>query len=763
MKKFTIFTALVAMLVSFTSCEQNVDETLDSPIGQTSITLNLPQTRTSLGDKAGDAYPVYWSENDQIVVDGAVSDYAAIGNNKSSATFNFANNLTYPYNITYPYTSGSLCSSSKPTVVFADEQQYVENTFGVGYAPMCGYAEKTGSITLKHLAGILRFAIKGETTLSKIEIIADEGIALAGEFDVNCQTGTISAINSRVSNKITYTANQLLSTTTAKPFYIAVPSGSFGECKVVLTDQNGQQMNLKWNGSNVKQGVVREFKTIEFQAGATMTLESINMGSYEDEWPDIGPKPMFTVEFLNVTPQMASYVCTPVDNEMLYLLVSSQDLGYYGVNGETPAEKMQAYLQMLADFGMLTGEADQWFVFKGASTESPKEASRWSAEESVQVYAAGFKAVPTGATNEYGYPIMNTSLITTVHVWNVPFLPYPSLTVAESDMVKNVTSAAGSVTIDCVLENPFEGAEVVFETSATWVVPIWADNKLTLAYEANTAAVARRAKIAVSYGYYTNPIEVTLVQEKNGEATPITLNVEVTGTQFNGIWVNVTPSDPNVLYALGATTPEDWAIISENLLSYISSAATFHKGALKGLFIKTNPTNYQWYGYDYYVYAVAVDATSEETTDYNGNPKTNWTVNQILSEAYYDRTTIDVSAMPSLAWDLTKNPELVWNENYERYDLTVVEGSTVVLHYIVNNPVEGGKVALNGTTLFDNYNVVDGEPVIDNAAGTITFKIDAFDTSKRYHYVSPSFKYTNADNDTWGITTPNLHITQIER
>ena len=484
--------------------------------------------------------------------------------------------------------------------------------------------------------------------------------------------------------------------------------------------------------------------------------------------------PSFTVDFLEVSCGSAQYVCTPVDNEMLYLLASTQELGQYGVQGETPAEKMQAYLEMLSMYGMISGEADGWYVFKGATTEMPKEATRYSAEESVEVYAVGFTVEVTG-TDEYGAPVVATTLATAVHAWEVPFLPYPSLTVAEGDLVKNVTSAAGSVTVDCVLENPIEGTEVMLQTEATWVVPTWADNKLTLTYEANEVAVARRAKIAIQYGWLTNPFEVTLVQEKNADAVAVTLNIEVTGTQFNGIWVNVTPSDPNVTYALntkavetdwetGAVLDTDWMTEAENLLSYVSSAVSFHKGNLTGHFIKMNPSNYEWYGYDYNVWAVAVNATSEETTDYYGNPKTNWTVNQILSEVYYTKTTIDASKMPSLEWDLTKNPELVWNANADRYDLTVEEGAEVVLHFIVNNPVEGAFVALNSSSgLYDSNNVVDGEPVIDNEAGTITLKVDKFDEAKYYHYISLTFKYTNADNDTWGITTPSIRLTQTQK
>jgi hypothetical protein len=109
---------------------------------------------------------------------------------------------------------------------------------------------------------------------------------------------------------------------------------------------------------------------------------------------------------------------------------------------------------------------------------------------------------------------------------------------------------------------------------------------------------------------------------------------------------------------------------------------------------------------------------------------------------------------------LTKTEGLVWNENNDRYDLEVVEGSNVVLYFNVTNPAEGASLKLN--YLSDSYNVLDGDPVIDNAAGTITMKIDAYDDNKRYHYVSPTFAYTNEAGDTWGITTPSLRITQVE-
>ena len=485
----------------------------------------------------------------------------------------------------------------------------------------------------------------------------------------------------------------------------------------------------------------------------------------------------FTVTFdeASLTCGYASFTWATANTDNAYVLLTTQDMGNFGITGDTPTEQLTNYISTLASYGMLTEEFLGQYWYKGAPEEGMfKDAYRYDASESVQVYAVGFSAEDTGEIDpNWESPIYKVTLLTPVHAWDVPFKPYPTVVVAEADMTKNVTSAAGEITIDCVVENPLEGETVICQTEAAWVVPTWADNKLTLAYEANTTAVSRRAKIAIQYGYYTNPFEVTLVQEKDANAVATTLEVKVTGTTFNGIWVDVTPSDLNALYALDTTTPEknwetgaeipmDWATVAENLLSYVPGTTTFHQGELKNHFIKMNPSNYEWYGLDYYVYAVAVDATSEETTDWQGNPKTVWTVNGILSDVYYDRTTIDNSKTPSLEWDLTKNPELVWNENAGRYDLEVVENTTVVLHFIVNNPAEGAFLALNGNSLYDTYNVVDGEPVVDNAAGTVTMKIDKFDTAKNYHYVSPSFKYTNADGDTWGITTPGLRLTQVE-
>ena len=85
-KQLTLFT-FVALL--FAGC--TIDTTTDNFVGSdgvTTITVTTPATRTSLGEKEGDTYPVYWSEGDQIVVNGRRSSEVVIdSSNRSCAVW----------------------------------------------------------------------------------------------------------------------------------------------------------------------------------------------------------------------------------------------------------------------------------------------------------------------------------------------------------------------------------------------------------------------------------------------------------------------------------------------------------------------------------------------------------------------------------------------------------------------------------------------------------------------------------------------------
>ena len=142
MKKFTrIFFAVAALAVGFVGCTTDTTEDLGVQLGdgagQTTLTLSLEESRTQLGEKANDLYPVTWSEDDAISVNGVKSSAISISENQSVATFTFNEVLEYPYTIAYPATTAG-------KVLFADQQAHTEGTFAKGAAAMYGYKAAEG-------------------------------------------------------------------------------------------------------------------------------------------------------------------------------------------------------------------------------------------------------------------------------------------------------------------------------------------------------------------------------------------------------------------------------------------------------------------------------------------------------------------------------------------------------------------------------------------------------------------------------------------
>ena len=75
MKNLTKIFFAVAALVAV-SCTTDVTENLGVEVGQgvTEITLSLEESRTQLGEKAGESFPLYWSTGDKISVNGVESN-----------------------------------------------------------------------------------------------------------------------------------------------------------------------------------------------------------------------------------------------------------------------------------------------------------------------------------------------------------------------------------------------------------------------------------------------------------------------------------------------------------------------------------------------------------------------------------------------------------------------------------------------------------------------------------------------------------------
>ena len=284
--------AIIVILALLTVGCQN-DLTTDKSIGEgvSSLTISTPTTRTYLGTKDSDTYPLYWSEGDRIIVNGILSGEAVINpTNPSSASFTFDAIVNFPLSIIYSATTYEENAIPAGSVCFPQEQNYEVNTIKSEYAPMYGYvAQNSNRITLNHLAGILRFSLKGAkegVLLDHISIKSNSNESLAGIYAVDCTTGTITPSNN-VSNNITYTCDTVLSSSEEKIFHIVLPAGSYNDnCTISFVDSNGGVMTSTWSPKSLKAGVVREFKTITYKAGTNCALEPF--GSEDDTFFDVG-------------------------------------------------------------------------------------------------------------------------------------------------------------------------------------------------------------------------------------------------------------------------------------------------------------------------------------------------------------------------------------------------------------------------------------------------------------------------------------------
>ena len=273
MKNLTkIFVAVVAGMFAF-SCVTDATEDLGVKLGgQTEITLSLEESRTQLGEKAGDLYPLYWSEGDKISVNGVESAEAAISSNQAVATFTIDGTVAAPYCIAYP-------AAPAGQVIFAENQTHAGDTsFGNGVATMYAYSDGVGT-QLNHLTGVLKIGVTGNATLSMAQISTADRAPIAGAFELDFATGVLTAteaskavINYSFPN--TADSGEFVLSNTPQYIHVAVPAGVYDELYVTLYDTEGGVMYATVKADEQKPlavGKVREFKnSILYAANASV-------------------------------------------------------------------------------------------------------------------------------------------------------------------------------------------------------------------------------------------------------------------------------------------------------------------------------------------------------------------------------------------------------------------------------------------------------------------------------------------------------------
>ncbi|MBR1961700.1 MAG: hypothetical protein IKA26_01935 [Alistipes sp.] len=315
--KFLLAVVALAVVGCTTDTTEDLAVEIGNGNGSTAVTISLEQSRTQLGEKVEGVYPLYWSKGDAIAINGAASAPLGDSNDGSAAaTFSFDGEVVYPYNIVYPAPSEDayiITETQKQTVkeidpetgkevevkkdvevevplypvTFAAKQNYVEGSFDNGVAPMYGYAkeatlgegEELVPIQLKHLAGALRFSVKGlnNEVLSKM-VITSHTDGLAGTFYIRCSNGTLVEKEGSTTNQIEVSFGEglALKADEATDIFVAVPAGSYGAITATLTTTDSKSMVVKFStyGEKAfKAGTVREFAEFTFAENSSEATE----------------------------------------------------------------------------------------------------------------------------------------------------------------------------------------------------------------------------------------------------------------------------------------------------------------------------------------------------------------------------------------------------------------------------------------------------------------------------------------------------------
>lgn len=255
MKRIYIIVALAA--TTLTACQQKI-EVPEEPVipggPETSgliftATTEKPATKTAL-EKDGDDFNVAWRSGDRITIaDGAATPNVGVyttDSNTTTATFTFESGTeaaASPFTAWYP---ASIYNNGAPVLPAA--QEYVEGN--IGGSPMFA-SSSTTSLSFKNLSGIICLNLStGMSDISVASISLSAAQPLSGPITNVASLSSETPVAATVSGSAGVTLNcgaGVAIDGTPKPFFIAVPAGSYTGLAITVTATTGayQTFTLK--------------------------------------------------------------------------------------------------------------------------------------------------------------------------------------------------------------------------------------------------------------------------------------------------------------------------------------------------------------------------------------------------------------------------------------------------------------------------------------------------------------------------------------
>ncbi len=291
MKNIIGIFAVALVMFTAVSCEKNEvipGGNVEGKIVTLAASINNGGTKTSLGVKDGDTYPVLWSKGDVIAVMQGSNKYEFTlkeGEGTTSATFQCESaegfDPTKSYRACYPYDIVTRVTEQTVYCNIPDTQVYVSNNFSNGSMPMTAVSSNEG-LVFEPLFGALKLQLIGDndTKIVSIEIYSNAE-PLSGElfrYTYN-SSGTINFILQDEGHKqylkLDCGENGVQLSNNVTEFIIPIRRNEerwTTTNNVFITDQNGNRR------------VVRDNLAKTIIAGNIIKMAPINFGPQENEY-----------------------------------------------------------------------------------------------------------------------------------------------------------------------------------------------------------------------------------------------------------------------------------------------------------------------------------------------------------------------------------------------------------------------------------------------------------------------------------------------
>lgn len=231
------------------------DDTSDVVVsgGKTQISAGISETRTSIGELVDGSRKVYWSNGDQIAVNGTASAALEnLGEQTGTAVFTFDGVLSTPYNALYPASIWTDAS----TVTLPASQTHVDGSFGQNASPMATYAADESELPMQfhHLCAVVKLTITPDADTDEISYIEFRGNAseqVSGAFSIDYQSAALApASDAEADKSVRLNVNRTLSADADNEFFVVVPEGEYSQgFTVKVVDVRGHYMEKSTTSS----------------------------------------------------------------------------------------------------------------------------------------------------------------------------------------------------------------------------------------------------------------------------------------------------------------------------------------------------------------------------------------------------------------------------------------------------------------------------------------------------------------------------------